>query len=143
MPSYNFGDADNAGYSPEGDYIVQVMSVDFGISAGQKTCGSDKMDLKLLIESTRTTLHEFLILHHACEWKIDTFVKSTNLLVDGKPPVKGQSIDFTERMLIGLRGWARLSVDKKDPAWPRNSVFCWITNKEKLPKASIETNDFE
>jgi hypothetical protein len=139
MPSFQFQDSDNKTFEvlPPGDYIAEVKGVEFGISRGAKTGGSDDMTLKLAIDDhPGATIEETLIFHESCGWKIDTFVKSMNLLIGGKPPAKGDPIEFTEPMVKGLRGWVTVKNEpgRKDPTKLFNRIAVFITNKEKLVK---------
>jgi len=135
MPSYKFTNQDNKIFEPvtPGDYIVEVTKCEFGIT---KDRGDDKMDLTLRIEGKDTLLFETLTFTEKSAWKVDTFVKSCNLLVDGHKPAPNQEIEFSENMVVGLRGWATLFIDEY-PAGSgkkKNKVKLWITNKEKLAK---------
>jgi hypothetical protein len=140
MPSYQYKDQEGKSFEvkPAGDYPLRVVGVEFGISQGEKTRGSEKMDLKLEVENPDGSLSgcsffETLTFLKSCDWKIDTAVKSLNLLIGGQPPRKGEAIDFSEHMLIGLRGWASLVVDEYQGK-KRNKVAAFITNKPKLAK---------
>lgn len=142
MPGYKFGDSENRVFETvaKGDYILEVVGVEFGLSEGPKTRGSDTATLRVRVDGREAPFDERLTFHPSCEWKIDTFIKSVNLLVDGKPPAKGQQIEFTDRMLLGLRGWATVGVKQgiKDPTKQFNEVVTWLTNKEKLVKRAVE-----
>lgn len=141
MPGYQFQDSENqAGAVPPGDYTVEVVEVEFGISNGAKTSGADKMSLKLKIDG-KATCFEHLIFHPSCIWKIDTAIKSLNLLINGKPPKKGESIQFSEPMMLGLRGWATIGQEPDKNKVLRNKVVCWITTKEKLAKVEQPTQE--
>lgn len=138
MPSYKFTNQDNKIFEPvpPGDYIVEVVKCDEGIVTSGASSGSDKMDLLLKVEGRDQSLFETLTFTEKASWKIDTFVRSCNLLVDGKQPVPNQVIEFTENMVIGLRGWVTIFIDEY-PAGSgkkKNKVKLWITNKEKLAK---------
>lgn len=141
MPSYNFTNQENKIFEPvpAGDYILEVVKCEFGIVASGNSSGSEKMELTLQVEGKDTRLFETLTFSEKAAWKIDTFVKACNLLIDGKPPVLNQPIDFTEPMVVGLRGWATLFVDEYQGK-KRNKVRVWITNKEKLAKRAVETD---
>lgn len=139
MPSYQFGDQENKVFETvkPGDYILQVSKCEFGLTKK----GDDKMDLEIAVEGTNARIFETLTFTSNAAWKIDTFVKSCNLLIDGKRPTKDQSIEFTEPMVVGLRGWATLKVEEYPEGSKkfRNKVAVWLTDKEKLPKAVVET----
>ena len=147
MPSFTFKDSENLAFQliKPGGYVAEVKGVEFGLQSGGKTNGSDNMELKLAIEGTDSTIRETLIFHPSCEWKIDTFVKAFNLLLDGgRAPAKGESIEFTERMLVGLRGHVVVANEpgKKDPSKKFNCIAVFVTNKPKLAKASaIDPDD--
>lgn len=155
MPKYKFGDEENQVFEliPAGDYPFQVVGVDFGIQNGGKTNGSDIMDLKVKVYKDGTYDHplaqifERLIFHKSCLWKIDTFVKASNLLVNGTSPAKDAEIDFNEDLLKGLRGWCTIKIDtfkKADNTEGKsNKVAVWLTNKPKLDRAPtpVEVDD--
>jgi hypothetical protein len=142
MPSYKFTDQENKSFEPlpPGDYVARVTACEFGISKGGKTGGSDTMELTLECEGKdrKVNVFETLIFHPSCGWKVDTFVKSFNLLVEGNAPGKDQDIDFNENMVVGLRGWVTLKIEeyKSQSGETRktNRVAVFITNKEKLSK---------
>lgn len=153
MPSYQFKDQESKSFEvkPAGDYVVRVVGVEFGISKGNKTRGSDNMELKLAVENPNGSLsgcefYEHLIFHPSCDWKIDIAVKALNLLIGGKPPAKGDPIDFSEHMLCGLRGWATVGVEEytrnDGTKGKKNTIAAWIANKPKLPKfVELSTDD--
>jgi hypothetical protein len=158
MPSYTFTDQENKSFEPlpAGDYVARISECEFGISKGGKTSGSDTMELTLEVESNGRTIkvYETLIFHPSCGWKVDTFVKSFNLLVGGRVPAKDENIDFSEHMVVGLRGWVTLKqeeYEKRDKSkGVSNRVAVFITNKEKLPKivtvpadAHADADDFD
>lgn len=154
MPTHTFTDAENIPQGLlKGDYPFEVVGVAFSISTGAKTKGSEVIEVKCLFyedvkfEKKLAQWTENLILTDKCAWVVDTFTKSANLLVDGKPPVKGQAIEFDEAMLMGLRGWAtcrshygKMNDGKgnmvEDRSKEYNEVVSWITNKPKLAKAA-------
>lgn len=141
MPSYKFGDEEAKVWEllPQGDYVAEVIKCEFGLQTGSGvTRGSENMELSLAIDGRNATVRETLIFHEKTLWKIDTFVKSFNLLVDGRAPVKGVPIEFTEPMVVGLRGHVSLKIEdyKKVDGTPAksNKVAVFITNKERLTK---------
>lgn len=124
---------------PVGDYVARVTAVEFTISQGGKTGGSDQMELTLECEGKDRTakVYETLIFHPSCAWKVDTFVKSFNLLIEGRAPAKDEEINFNEHMVVGLRGWVTLKIEdyeKNGQKRTTNRVAVFITNKEKLSK---------
>lgn len=141
MPSYKFTNQENKSFDPvpAGDYIVEVVECEFGLT---KDRGDDKMSLILRVDGKDSTLYETLTFTEKSAWRIDTFVKSTNLIIDGKSPALNQPIEFTESMVVGLRGWVTLFVDEYKGE-KKNKVRVWITNKEKLAKRVVETSEFE
>jgi len=143
MPNYKFTNQENKTFEiPPGDYILEVVACEFGI---KRESGDERMDLKLQVEGRDNIIYETLTFTEKAAWKIDTFVKSTNLLIDGKPPAPNQEIQFEESMLVGLRGWATIYIDEY-PAGSgkrRNKVRVWITNKEKLPKNEFAAENDE
>lgn len=142
MPKFTFTDQENKSFEPlpPGDYVARVIECEFGISKGGKTSGADTMELTLEVEAKDRTakVYETLIFHQSCAWKVDTFVKSFNLLVSGKAPGKDEQIDFSEQMVVGLRGWVTLKVEdytgRSGEKRQTNRVAVFITNKEKLSK---------
>lgn len=147
MPSYTFTDQDNQVFEllPAGDYPFEIVGVDFGIQSGGKTNGSDYMELKVMLykdasfQQKLAQVRERCIFHSSTAWKVDCFVKSANLLVNGKPPAKGQDIEFDADSVVGLRGWCHVKVEdyksKEGEAKKANRIGTWITNKAKLPRA--------
>jgi hypothetical protein len=144
MPSFQFKDSDNKVFEllTPGDYVAEVKSCEFGIQSGGKTNGAENMELKFGFDGHEAGAFETLIFHPSCEWKIDTFVKSMNLLIDGRAPRKGENIDFTEHMVVGLRGWVTVKTEvyekkgdeRGKPTGKANRIAVFITNKEKLAK---------
>jgi len=153
MAKYQFGDSENrkSEIIPEGNYILEVVGVEFGLTRER---GDDKMELELKVDGKDCRIYETLTFTPKVEWKIDTFVKSCNLLIDGRSPKKGEAIDFSEELVIGLRGWATVFVDEYTPKNSAdgkkkkiNKVRTWLTDKEKLPRREYEkveetTEDF-
>lgn len=144
MASYSFGDQENKTFElvPDGDYILEVIACEFGLTKK----GDDKMELKVRVESNpNCSFFETLTFTKAAEWKIDTFVKSTNLLIAGEKPKKGEAIDFSAGLVVGLRGWATVGresfVGKDGKQKTKNKVAVWLTDREKLPKAVEESED--
>lgn len=123
---------------PNGDYIVRVEAIDYGISAGGKTSGSPIYKLKLRVEPFGCLVWEHLIDHELTGWKIDTFLKSCGVKI-----AKGDAFEFDKAdaekhkrtwvNVVGLRGWATLSTETYNDK-QRNKVAVWITTKEKLPR---------
>lgn len=142
MPTYRFGDQENKSFEPlpPGDYVGKVIECEFTLSKGGKTGGSDQMELTIECESgdKKSKVFETLIFHPSCAWKVDTFVKSFNLLIEGKAPTKDQDVDFNENMVVGLRGWVTLKIEEFEKRSggkaSTNRVAVFITNKEKLSK---------
>lgn len=145
MPSYNFTNQENREFfDPKlvGDFIVEVVGCEFGVT---KDRGDDKMELMVIPDGSTVQIYETLTFTEKTAWKIDTFVKSANLLIDGKPPVLNQPIEFTEPMVVGLRAWVTLYADEYPVGSKkfRNKIRVWITNKEKLAKRVVETEQAE
>lgn len=145
MPKFQFNDSEPKTFEPlpPGDYVAKVTECEFTISKGNKTRGCDQMELTM--EITRNGLqHKFfetLIFHESTGWKVDTFAKSFNLLIDGKPPAKGEAIDWGETMVVGLSGWVALRIEEYEKEVngakekrKTNRVAVFITNKEKFAK---------
>lgn len=147
MPKHVFKDSDNIKFEllPKGDYIVEVVGVEFGIQKpGTETAGSDIMKIKVKVDGKPNQWEERFIFYKSCEWRIDTFVKCMNFLVNGKPPVKGQEIDYTEESLMGLRGWVTIGVREQKKTVNNitettlyNEVLVWLTDKPKLARADV------
>lgn len=132
---------------PPGDYQFEVVEMESGIQTGNgKTAGSPFWELKLRITDKGAVVFERLIDHPTCDWKIDTFLKSTNAA-----PEKGQAFEFVETAAhdagcqwidpIGLRGWCHLIVDEytkqgAKEATKRNKVGAFLTDKPKLPRVA-------
>lgn len=135
-----------------GDYIFEVVEVETGISAGQKTRGCRTTTLKMILEPDNVRCRDVLYFHPSMGWKVDTFVKSAGLDVKvGQAPEELKP--GNERLLVGLRGWCTVSVEEWRPdgapadAPPRksNRVEVWLTNKGKLerkpPPAPTDDDD--
>lgn len=138
MPSYQFKNQENKVFTvPAGDYIVEVVKCEFGIIKSGDSAGGDKMELTLNVDGKDATLYETLTFSEKAAWKVDTFVKSSNLKINGRPPAINEKIEFTEEMVVGLRGWATLKLEEYNGK-TRNKVNAWITNKEKLAKRVME-----
>jgi hypothetical protein len=148
MPSFKFTDQEPKTYElwPIGDYLWQVTACEFSIQNGGPCGGSDAMELTFDFqrnvggETQHKEVTKKLIFHEKTAWVVDAFVKSGNLLIDGRAPLKNENIDFNERMVVGLRGWATLGVreyksDRDGKMKTVNEVIAFITNKEKLAKA--------
>jgi hypothetical protein len=142
---------------PKGDYPWQVVGCDFEISKGRETIGSDVMVLKVAFYKDDKFEHklaqwsENLIFHESIAWKLNVFIKCSNLLIDGKPPEHGAEIEWTPELVIGLRGWATVGsrVHKDDVNKPEaekrkyNQVVSWLTNKAKIPRAEVVAKEDE
>lgn len=146
-----FKDQENKTFKllPPGDYVYRVKTFESGLQTGQgKTVGSPFWELHLEIEGHDCTVFERLIDHAVCDYKIDTFLKSSGVTVP-----KGTAFEFDQQAadasgavhidIIGLRGWCSLLVDEYQPAGKpekqkRNKVACFYTNKPKLPR-HVET----
>lgn len=157
MPKFTFTNEDVPKFTllPKGKYQYEVIGYDLGISNGKKSNGCQTMELKIVffiddIKAAQWT--ETLIFPEAPEektnlyfrGKINMFVKSSGLLIDGKPPTPNQPIDFDAEMVIGLRGWAQVDQKPgmKNPQDLFNFVDEWLVNEPKLPKR-ITTPDAE
>lgn len=126
-----------------GDYPFEVVACDFGISNSKgKTNGSETMELKLkffrdaTFEKPVAQWTETLYFHESCDWKVHQFSLAANLQVEGRLVKVGDEIEYTENMVIGLRGWATCMPEKSttDASKEYNRVKVFLTNKEKLPK---------
>lgn len=160
MPGFKYTEEEVPQFTalPKGKYRYQVVGFDVGISAGKKSNGCETMEVKLLffddkgVKAAQWT--ETLILPQTNDQDtnrflsglINMFVKSSNLLIDGRPPAKNQDIEFTAETVVGLCGWALVDsrINSNDAgkvaAEQRryNHVDRWLTDAEKLPK-HVET----
>lgn len=143
MPGYTFTNQDSFELLAEGDYQFRVVGVDSGIMNSKGiTNGSDYVDLKLKFFNSagkpKAMWTEKLILHESCFWKIDSFIKASNFLVDGNPPKEGDALELNEDTLVGLQGWARVCINKytnkQDEQKENNRVDHWLTDAEKHPR---------
>lgn len=130
---------------PPGDYTFEVVEMEAGIQSGTgKTAGSPFWEVKLKIDKGGTVF-ERLIDHPTCDWKIDTFLKSTN-----SAPPNGEAFEFVETAArdagclwinpIGLRGWCHLIVDEYTPKGAttpqkKNKVGAFLTDRAKIARA--------
>jgi hypothetical protein len=142
MPNYKYGDSDNVLLFVElGDYVVEINDVAFGLSKQ----GNDKIDLKLKVEKTGTTVYDVLTFSEKAFWRIDTCLKSCGVKI-----AKGEDAEFNkERLkegqryikLIGLRGWVTLGVEEYPvgSGKKKNKVLTWLTDKEKLAPSEANT----
>lgn len=142
MPEYTLGNREiSFELLPEGDYEVEVMEIETGLSKK----GHEQITMKLAAKPKGVRFTERLTFIESCYGIIDAFVKSTGMYNDeGKPAKIGDSIQFDESTMIGLRGWAHIRprADDKDPNLKYNSVGWWITNKGYLPR-NMTANDWE
>jgi len=150
MPKFN--DATNMPpMLPDGDYIYQVAEFTCGIQNGGKTGGSDNFKIILHIEPTGNRVHETMIDHPSCNWKIDCFLKSAGIKLtkwEGYEFVQDKAEAAGVRWInpIGLRGWCHIGVETlpaKDnrPAREINKVSVFYTDKEKLAPLEIKEED--
>ena len=145
MPKYTYKDQEALAFEllPNGDYILEVVGYECTISNTPKTRGSEVITVKVRAEGRHAVWKEKLILHPSCDWKIDVFLKCMNAA-----PVKGMEIDLAENMIMGLRGWATVGQREykaqSGEMKKTNEVVAWITNKEKLTRATqslVRTED--
>jgi hypothetical protein len=151
MPRYQFSDEENLQFEllPAGEYRFEVISASQSIvNSGGPANGSERLEIKIRIEddqgNRRAQWTEQLIFHSSCAWKIDTFVKASNFLVDGASPRKGEDLDINESNIRGLRGWCYIGVEeytKNGVKRQANRVKTWLTDKPKLPKHAIDPTD--
>lgn len=137
---YTFGDRENwVGHVPAGDYKCCVVGVARAISAGKRTRGSEMVVLELEVMGKGSRFKERLTLHESCFRKIDTFVKSFNILnAQGKKPVKGEALMLMPSNCVGAIGWCNLRVKEypregQDPGFA-NEVVVFHTDKEKFQR---------
>lgn len=143
MPVYH-GQEARAPFQPEGDYILEVVGFEVGISKGAKTNGCTTYELELDVFKADKKIgrcYETLFEHAELGWKTDCFLKCCNVRME-----VGQAFEFEERKAanagvtwvdpIGLRGWGKLNVEEY-PAGSgkkRNKVAIWYTDKPKLER---------
>lgn len=150
MPSYTFGDEENLEFKllPEADYTFEVLSLEFGIQNSGKYNGVETMNVRFAFYDAAGNLvakwKENFMFHKDFGWKIDTFLKASNFLIEGRPPQRGDDIGahLTEENLVGLRGWCHVHIDEYTPKAggekkQTNRVKTWWTNKEKLPRKDV------
>ncbi|MEL0098700.1 MAG: hypothetical protein VW907_04015 [Opitutae bacterium] len=118
-----------------GDYIVRVIEAEAGISNGAKTRGHDTLKLKLKEENSGATFFEVLTFHESCDFKIDTFIRSTGIKAE-----EGKEIELNPPDLVGLRGWVSLRIDEYNGR-KGNKVAIWLTDREKLDRVEPEFGD--
>jgi hypothetical protein len=114
---------------PDGEYIVQVESVDRGINAGD-----DERDMKFSVEGHTNKLFDSLIERNRMDWKTDRFVECMGMVME--PDANGNCpffTHFTEDALTGLRGWVRVKTEEYNGK-KRNKIDAYLINKPKLAK---------
>lgn len=145
MPTHQFRNEDTKLTEfvllPEGEYVLEVIAAEVGISKGAKTRTSDQIELTLkavqaapgaTLPENAGRVWETLIFHPSTDWKVDNFVKSTNLAQE-----PGQEVEINEETVIGLRGWAKVGFDTYNGK-KKNDVKFWITNKEKFSRHRLQ-----
>lgn len=145
MPVFTFEDSEPKSFEllKPGKYRGNVAECSFEISNGPSTRGSDVM--KITIDFVHgdgvVPVREQLIFHPSCVWKLDLFAKAFNLLIDGKPPVKGQAIDWSEIIVIGLQGWVMIGPSTPKPGGngkTYNEIRSYLADEPKLPKLEMQ-----
>jgi len=162
--AFKFQDSENIPrVVKDGDYIVEVIQADFGISKK----GNDMVKLRLRILPENVMVFDTLVFTDDAAWKVDTFLKSCgvklnkgdNVEFDPKnfndsrlqddlegdiAPTHGETYDLSNGgnavfvAIIGLRGWATL----KGEEYPIGSgkktmrVVCWLTDRKKVERES-------
>lgn len=138
MPRYQYQGRDAIpDIIPAGEYILEVVTAEESISNGQKTNGSDQIELKLKAEPSGARLYDTLIFHSCIDWRIDTFVRSV-----GIPAAEGKDLELTAADCVGRRGWASVRVRTRPDGSRRNEVAVWLTDREKLDRNEPEVDDF-
>ena len=134
---------------PEGDYLLEAIKAEPLISNGAKTRGCGQVELQLRFEKIGGTMFETLTFPDentdpdTAEFlanKINTFLASTSY-----PIKEGDDISHGElaENCIGLRGWARVTIDKftktqganAGQETKKNKIHFWYTDKPKFPRA--------
>ena len=125
-----------------GEYMFKVLAIELGISAGAKTVGSDKFDLKLAIPAKGGyVMYDALIDHDCISWRIDTFVKSCGIKI-----AKGQTFSFVkedtgvpgEHCPVGCFGWCVVRVSefttKTGGKKSKNEIAVYLTDRAKIAR---------
>lgn len=144
MPKYQFQDRENKVFEllPAGDYALQVVGYEQSISKGAKTSGCEMVELTLRDPKSGCEINEKLLFSEKTEWRIDAFLKSCNAA-----PKKGNDVEFSEDLVLGLQGWAAVRVEeykKQDGTIGKsNKVAIWYTDKAKLPRIPMAPKQAE
>jgi hypothetical protein len=103
----------------EGAYEVEVKSVEFGYSQA----GNEKADLQLnVLSHDGKTIYDSLTFTEKAFWRIDQALKSLGIAT-----AKGESLDVSESLLVGKKGWVNLVVEEWNDR-KRNKVGDWLAN---------------
>ena len=104
----------------EGAYQVEVKSVEFGYSQA----GNEKADLQLnVLAHDGKTIYDTLTFTEKAFWRIDQALKSLGIASE-----KGESVDVSEDLLIGKKGWVKLIVEEWNDR-KRNKVGEWLAGE--------------
>ena len=104
----------------EGAYQVEVKSVEFGYSQA----GNEKADLQLnVLAHDGKTIYDTLPFTEKSFWRIDQALKSLGIASE-----KGESVDVSEDLLIGKKGWVKLIVEEWNDR-KRNKVGEWLAGE--------------
>lgn len=134
---------------PEGDYMLEVIKAEPMISNGGKTRGCDQVELQLRFVEKGGSMFETLTFPNdntdpdTAEFlanKINTFLFSTSYPIN-----EGDDIAHTDiaENSIGLRGWARVTIDEftktqgaqSGQKTKKNKIHFWYTDKPKFPRS--------
>jgi hypothetical protein len=156
MPKTTFTDSQALVYElvPPGDYVVEVIKAEAGLSKDGKTRGCDIFDVQVAVENHPNCRiwDDLTFGYEKLQWKLDVFVKAMNFTINeqgqydpaGRLPRKGESFDMNVEDLLGLRGWVSIGVreymptpkgpDDKPEKKKINEIKVWLTDKPKLPR---------
>lgn len=141
MPKITYTQAPNKTFEllPDGDYLLEIISGEPGISQAEKYRGSDQFELKFEVKEPAQmvggSFNDWLTFHPTLNWKVDNFLTCFNY---GAKP--GQEVEVTLENCIGLRGWVKVtSYEKKGKKY--NQIAVYYTDKQKYSRAVIEPAD--
>lgn len=137
MPEHEFGDRPvPVFFVPKGLYIVGVEKAKETLA---KESGNEqiKMELRIFQKGANgkfvpgPMVFDYLTFTEKVLWKIDTFLKSTQLA-----PKKGEKLkmnnEWIESKLVGALGWVELGEDEYQDK-KKNVVAAWLQVGPKTP----------
>jgi hypothetical protein len=141
MPKINYKQAPNKTYEllPEGDYLVEIVSGEPGLSQANKYRGADQFELKFEVKepakAVGSTFMDWLTFHPDLDWKVDNFLTCFNYGAKA-----GEEVEVTLEQCIGLRGLVKVTQYEKNGK-KYNQIAVYYTDKEKFSRAVIEPED--